>query len=98
MQPSMGNKYQWRNADPNLCVSKNSPKGCINAWSWPRSAKALANVLNRNTSRNMPKNVGLNKLLRCANTVFKLEPLHSMARCPEARGVCTEKDMSDVEV
>src|SRR3989344_3358261 len=33
MQPSMGKKYQSRNASPKRCSRKKSPRGCISAAS-----------------------------------------------------------------
>ncbi len=43
----------------------------------------------------MPQKRGLTRLLRWANTLARLEPLHSSALPPRASGTCTENDMSD---
>ncbi len=100
MQPSMGRKYQWRNAVLKPCWSRKSPSGCASASSPPRSAKAVHSRLKRSSSASMPRKRGRSRLRRCANTVARLEPLHSSAPSPQgpAPGTCTEKDMSDATV
>ena len=95
MQAIMGKKYQSQKALPKSCWVKNSPKGCANCASEPLCAMRVVSVLKRSRSRSMPQKRGLTRLLRWANTVFRLEPLHSMLRSPAKSFDCTENDMSD---
>jgi len=97
MQPSMGRKYQSRNAAPKPCASRNSPSGCCSAASAPLSASAVHRRLKRSSSRSMPQKRGRSRLRRWANTVSRLAPLHSSAPAPQAPapGTCTENDMSE---
>jgi len=57
----------------------------------PLRASAVVRRLKRSSSRSMPRKRGLNRLVRCANTVSRLQPLHSSRPC----SAWTEKDMSD---
>ena len=96
----MGRKYQWRNAAPKPCWSKNSPSGWASACSWPLSASAVHRRLKRSSSDSIPKKRGRSRLRRWANTLARLEPLHSSAPAPNAPapGTWTENDMSDAAV
>ena len=55
---------------------------------------AVAALLKRKMSSSMRMNRGRSKLRRCANTVFRFVPAHSMF----SSGRQTEKDMSDSTV
>ena len=89
MQPIMGKKYQCRKASPKPSRFKKSPRGSIkgpSVRSWPCCAMSVHRRLKRTMSDNMPQNCGLSRLRRWANTVDRLEPLHSMRRWPGCFG------------
>ena len=62
-------------------------------------ASAVVMRLKRMMSFNMRKNFQFSKLRRWANTLFRLEPLHSSCfPSLPAPGTFTENDMSDLAV
>ena len=95
MQPNMGKKYQSRKGSLKLWLRKKSASGCCSSDSRCSLAMRVHSALKRNTSSNMRQNLGLTKLLRWANTLFKSVPLHSKVRPLKAPGTLTENDMSD---
>ncbi|EWS53474.1 hypothetical protein X551_03740 [Methylibium sp. T29] len=94
MQPIIGRKYQSRNSGLKACSARKSPIGCVSCASSLRSAIAVARRLKRRMSLSIRQNRGRATFRRCANTVSRLQPLHSSPAAP-ASGACTENDMSD---
>ena len=98
MQPSIGSRYQSRNALENRCWRRKSAIGCCIAPSASCSAMRVVSRLKRSRSRNMPRKRGRSRLRRWANTVSRLQPLHSRLPPGTPPGTCTENDISDAAV
>ena len=76
---------------------KKSSSGCISDASLTRFRQyCVAKLVEAQQIANMRQNLGFSRLLRCANTVLRLEPLHS--KVPFFCGTWTENDMSDLAV
>ena len=68
--------------------------GCCSLASAWASAMPVHRRLKRSRSASMPRKRGRSSLLRWANTVSSLQPLHSSP----AADTCTENDISDAAV
>ena len=94
MQPIIGRRYQSRNSSLKRWRVSQSSIGSSMDSSVSPAASAVASRLNRSRSNSIRQNFGRSRLARWANTVSRLQPLHSMS----ALGACTEKDISDLAI